>query len=482
MSTQIDLGPVLSIPKGDWNATTVYERLNIVRHNSASWICNVATSQGVEPTEGSTDWYLQVKDTSSVSSVNGMRGDVEITTIQTPSNDSNDTSIANTEWVRDRIDETVDNVHSYTDSVISTATTSILNTAAQDASNKATTAVNQALAASETKFATKEVTNNLINDINTLIADNAAQDVAISSVQDSANTISQQVVSLDSSLRTLIAQEVAKCLKTSGGTLTGIVRQSVGDIMTATRDDMWTSIKGGSEHNRGAALILYGQDHGGNGHAELSAYKEGVGGAMLNLSPTGVAVISGNTVLTSAGGTMTGAFVNATLTRNNLSGQTEIYGGTTGSNGAYIALYGQSCTEGYGGGSLLLRAANKGTVTDVTIDPGDGMYVGGKEVICIASEWHDSSGNWYIKYSNGFIMQAGRTSKRPPIANSKWAYQADFHIPFATTQYIVEHGATSFSNDASGAHATENIATTYCYIYEATYIRSGEARWFACGY
>jgi hypothetical protein len=188
MSTQIDLGPVLPILKGDWDATTVYERLNIVRHNSASWICNTAVSQGVEPAENSTDWYLQAKDMSSVSSVNGMKGDVEITTVQTPSDDSDDISITNTEWVRDRIDEKIDNAYEYTDNAISAATTSILDIAAQDASNKATTAVNQALAASETIFAAKETVNNLTNSINALTEKNATQDTAIAAAQSTANS------------------------------------------------------------------------------------------------------------------------------------------------------------------------------------------------------------------------------------------------------------------------------------------------------
>lgn len=105
MSTQIDLGPVLSVPKGDWNAATTYERLNIVRYNSSSWICNVATSKGVEPTEDSTDWYLQVKDTSSVTSINGMKGDVVITLTETetPPADDNSNRIATTEWVTDKL-------------------------------------------------------------------------------------------------------------------------------------------------------------------------------------------------------------------------------------------------------------------------------------------------------------------------------------------------------------------------------------------
>ena len=78
MATQIDLGAVVPIGKGDWNEGTTYERANIVRHNSVAWICKVDSSIGVEPTEDSSDWYLLVKDTSSVTSVNGQRGDVNL--------------------------------------------------------------------------------------------------------------------------------------------------------------------------------------------------------------------------------------------------------------------------------------------------------------------------------------------------------------------------------------------------------------------
>ena len=100
MATQIDLGAVVPIGKGDWNSSTTYERANIVRHNSTAWVCKVATSTGVEPTESSSDWYLLVKDMSSVTSVNGKRGDVIVDTVTTPNANDNSTKIANTEWVR----------------------------------------------------------------------------------------------------------------------------------------------------------------------------------------------------------------------------------------------------------------------------------------------------------------------------------------------------------------------------------------------
>lgn len=106
MATQIDLGAVVPIGKGDWNPSTTYERANIVRHNSVAWICKVATSLGVEPTETSSDWYLLVKDTSSVTSINGMRGDVIIDSVlENPSTDDNSLKIASTAWTNTKISQ-----------------------------------------------------------------------------------------------------------------------------------------------------------------------------------------------------------------------------------------------------------------------------------------------------------------------------------------------------------------------------------------
>lgn len=106
MATQIDLGAVVPIGKGNWNPSTTYERANIVRHNSVAWICKVATSLGVEPTEDSSDWYLLVKDTSSVTSVNGIRGDVTIDSVlENPSIDDNSLKIASTAWTNTKISQ-----------------------------------------------------------------------------------------------------------------------------------------------------------------------------------------------------------------------------------------------------------------------------------------------------------------------------------------------------------------------------------------
>lgn len=136
MATQIDLGAVVPIGKGDWNSTTTYERTNIVRHNSTAWICKVATSTGVEPTESSSDWYLLVKDTSSVTSVNGMRGDVNINSIsENPSTNDNSLKIASTSWVKTKVDNATNELNTQISQASSTASTALQT--ANTANNKA---------------------------------------------------------------------------------------------------------------------------------------------------------------------------------------------------------------------------------------------------------------------------------------------------------------------------------------------------------
>ena len=125
-ATTYDLGTVLMVPKGDWSSSVSYERLNLVRHNGAAWLCVVAagqTSLNQEPSSNSADWEILVQDESSVTSVNGQRGDVTIdesdyvhksgtetitgnktfsgtVTAPTPDEDDESTKVATTEWVK----------------------------------------------------------------------------------------------------------------------------------------------------------------------------------------------------------------------------------------------------------------------------------------------------------------------------------------------------------------------------------------------
>ena len=59
---QRNLGKVSVNPTGDWSESTVYNRLDIVRHNGASYMA-LQSNQNSEPTgETNADWMLLNED------------------------------------------------------------------------------------------------------------------------------------------------------------------------------------------------------------------------------------------------------------------------------------------------------------------------------------------------------------------------------------------------------------------------------------
>ena len=68
-------GRVLLIPKGEWNSTTEYSNLDIVHHNTSTWVCK-KTCIGVEPSDAQTSyWQAMAKDATeqiATTSTNGL--------------------------------------------------------------------------------------------------------------------------------------------------------------------------------------------------------------------------------------------------------------------------------------------------------------------------------------------------------------------------------------------------------------------------
>ena len=48
----IDLGAVGYTDKGNYNPTTTYNKLNVVKYKGSSWVCNLDNTIGQEPTDG----------------------------------------------------------------------------------------------------------------------------------------------------------------------------------------------------------------------------------------------------------------------------------------------------------------------------------------------------------------------------------------------------------------------------------------------
>lgn len=288
---------------------------------------------------------------------------------------------------------------------------------------------------------------------------------------------SSQLSSLDASLRTLIAEEVAKYLPLAGGTLTGAL-YGEGGILRGVTDTGNIWIGGGTNSSTSSYIQL---NSGGytslpGGITFQPANSNGRGNRLV------LAVDSlkynGFDVLTSAGGTMNGVIYNPTFMRNNLSGQIELLGGTTTSNGAYIALYGQSCTEGYGYGQLLLRGADKGTMCDLIVHPHNGVLINGQRVHTLAASW-TSGANWYRKYSDGWIEQGGLIGAR-----SGRDFAVTFHTAFTNTNYTLTYGSStgSVGNGSQSDRIIWSSRTTTGFTFQRTDSNATYASWYACGY
>ena len=155
MSKQIDLGPVAIVPKGNWDANTTYEKLNLVYYSDATYICKVNSSTGVVPSPTSSDWMQVVKSMSAVSSVNGLTGNVIVDSVDTPASNDISTKIANTEWVTNKTNTVLANAKSYTDSGIANASEAIRKTVAADTKTSIEVAIDSHMQASRNEFASK---------------------------------------------------------------------------------------------------------------------------------------------------------------------------------------------------------------------------------------------------------------------------------------------------------------------------------------
>lgn len=227
MSKQIDLGVVLVMHKGDWDNTTTYERLNIVRHSSAAWICAVDESKGEEPSNTSTHWKVLVRDTSSVSSVNGKRGDVIVDTVDTPAaNDSSD-KIANTEWVTAKTTSVLASAVSYADTAAANAVSGIREIAALDAKAVVDTALENHTQSSDLKYATKTTVETEI------AAAKEYTDTAISTKVNSSDVVMLDGAQTIAGSKTFISPIVGS-ITGNAATATKSTQDGDGNVITST--------------------------------------------------------------------------------------------------------------------------------------------------------------------------------------------------------------------------------------------------------
>lgn len=189
----------------------------------------------------------------------------------------------------------------------------------------------------------------------------------------------------------------------------------------------------------------------------------------------GTCAVNGANILTSAGGTMLGP----------------LRVGVTDNIVAYIddTLYGykyflvQAGTWGVGSriqmfrddspneaGTLVLTAGS----TDFRIHPMYGVFINLQPVLTLTASWNDGNGNWYRKYSDGWIEQGG-------YVEAPGTYS--FHIGF--TNVPVDVRVQHMNRSLGGAEWWNSTIVTSRTTSNFTFSSGGGNAgycWIACGY
>ena len=53
-------GRILILPKGNYNAESTYEMLDLVYHNGASWIARTNVASGIEPSDANKNYWQKM--------------------------------------------------------------------------------------------------------------------------------------------------------------------------------------------------------------------------------------------------------------------------------------------------------------------------------------------------------------------------------------------------------------------------------------
>ena len=191
------------------------------------------------------------------------------------------------------------------------------------------------------------------------------------------------------------------------------------------------------------------------------------------------AKVSGNDILTSAGGTMTkGAVIYASegiIQGIDNTGTIWISGGKGSNGNPYIQLFAGSRTSHAGRIDISAKNADGSSNQTLSLNPVSGnTSLNGKPVITLVDSWSDGNGNWYRKYNDGWIEQGGVATIYASVT---------FGIPFSNTNYTIlltkkEYGANAWPVNVLKDSQKTTGFTTDAYAMAS----SNTIYWYACGY
>ena len=175
-------------------------------------------------------------------------------------------------------------------------------------------------------------------------------------------------------------------LTSDGGLITGPIKRNGGDVLLNAGTSGAIYLCGGSTRADGSYIMLKPKQHSNNA-GEMSLVTVGADGASkeLNLRANGTFTWGGKSVITSAGGLLTGELIkdsshDLVARHATNAGQVSFRGGRDYKEGSDIVLFGKDFDNPNFAGTVLLRAYTNSGNTDVQVR-GDGLYVSGQSVI-----------------------------------------------------------------------------------------------------
>lgn len=281
-------------------------------------------------------------------------------------------------------------------------------------------------------------------------------------------------------LRALIAEEVAKCLKLSGGEMTGVIYGSGGVLRGKSSDDnIW--VCGGDASSNSAYIQLNGGTY--------SSMPGGITFQPVRPSGRGKSLIldfdslnyDGSAVLTSAGGEVSSLYntsgVGMFRSVNNSS--LAIRGGQSSEfPGGYVLLYGPNHPEYPGEARLAAKNSSTGVTHNLRVLTDGTATLATKQVLTLNSTATNSNG-WYRKTSDGLIIQV----INKPSNTATGTITVTLPTPMSNADYYV---GVSFVGATGGDASTKEFGplarTKNSFTYQHLYADRGTLSFIVIGY
>ena len=246
-------------------------------------------------------------------------------------------------------------------------------------------------------------------------------------------------------------------LPLSGGILTGFLRTT--SYISKATDDTFFDIYGGTSHQRGSQLTLFGYEHTNAGLAQISSYDKNGNHCAFQVFPNGKIVTNGN------------------YYHSDTTSRVFFCGGTYTEDGSHLEVTGKDCVGDFGGGAFSLRAKDGTQTASFDGYANGGLYWRGKPVVC--RENYGGTPAW-IKFDNGLTVQWGYTYVAGNTTN------ITFPIPFAQGIHCIQVTPAITGNDNNTTVQVNGWTNTYFnpsfWDSDTTASRSGYIFWTAFGY